>query len=132
MSGAEWPARRSGDRIVCGRLVAGRHVCQGELARVERLIPGQDSGVAQEVITLPTGFVEDPPGSHHWRLSARAQQQMAASRAAVGTRRRTAGALGSAPDVPRVLRGLPGPDWTRECPHCKCTARVTRVVLYSK
>ncbi len=64
-----WPARRVGDRILCGRKVAGRHVCQGELATVERLIAGSDARVAQTVITLPTGYVEDPPGSHHWLLS---------------------------------------------------------------
>jgi hypothetical protein len=131
MSGVEWHARRVGNRIVCGRKVAGRYVCQGELADVERLIAGPDARVAAEVITLPAGYVMDPPGSGHWRLTARARDQAERNRQPRGIRRQTAGELGSAPGIPRVLRGLPGPDWTRECPHCGCTARVTSAVLDS-
>jgi len=130
MSPTEWIARRVGDRILCGRQVDGRYVCQGELARVERLVAGNSVRAGHEIITLPTGFVMDPPGSSHWRLTARSQRQQAAGRKP--SHRREPGPdarIGSAPDVPRVLRGLPGPNWTRECPHCGCTARVDSVVL---
>lgn len=128
-----WPARRVGDRILCGRQVDGRYVCQGELAAVERplIIPG----VNQEVITLPGGYTEDPPGSHHWRRTARATEQAKAGRTPKGTRRSVRPP--SAPPDPAlpapVARGFPGPLWTRRCPHphCGCVARVDSAVLLS-
>ena len=129
----EWLARRVGERILCGRQVDGRYVCQGELARVESLL--LDGALAKvftnnEVVTLPTGYVEDPPSSHHWRLSSRARRQMQEHRQPVGTQRKFAGPpVTNVPDVPYVQRGFPGPDWSRECPHCGCTARVTSAVL---
>jgi hypothetical protein len=51
-----WPARRVGDRILCGRRVAGRYVCQGQLASAST------SAAGPRQVAFPSGFVEDPPG----------------------------------------------------------------------
>ena len=51
----EWLARRVGDRMLCGRQVAGQYVCQGFVADVSQF-GGKD------VAGFPHGYVEDPPG----------------------------------------------------------------------
>jgi hypothetical protein len=124
-----WPARRVGDRILCGRKVADRYVCQGELAHIEWpvLLPDMP---AVEMITLPGGYTEDPPGSNHWRMTERAVRQRARGRKPQGAKRNVRPAMTSDPNLPPpVQRGFPGPEWTRECPHCACTARITSAVL---
>ena len=132
MTATVWPARRVGDRVLCGHQVHGRYDCQGELARVEWLPLFGPGEPAVELVTLPSGFTQDPPGSKHWRLQTRARQQAREGVRPTGRRRTKAGTM-KGPDAtaPFVDRGIPGIDWTRLCPHCGCTARVGSVVLDS-
>lgn len=124
-----WPARRVKDRILCGRQVAGRYVCTGELAKIGRV--GYKRGVVRPVGTtaLPSILADqnDPYDERHridhvdW--SARAKRQIAEGRR---------------PDAhlergDRGGRGLPGEfhsragwprsplmeyEFTRRCPNC--------------
>jgi hypothetical protein len=85
-----WTARRVGDRIMCGRLVAGNPRCGGELCVV---VPGVST---PKLFELPGGLVavfdEEVP---HWRRSARWR---------TGSRR-PAGSQAYGP-------------FTRDCPRC--------------
>jgi hypothetical protein len=49
----EWLARRVGDRILCGRRVDDRYVCQGEIGYVQRDVADK------EEVYLPPGLFAD-------------------------------------------------------------------------
>jgi hypothetical protein len=132
----EWLARRVGDRVLCGRQVAGRYVCQGEIAemvwtRVQ--LPGLPD---EWVPVLGPGFTK-VPGTNHWRQQRRAARQTAEGRAARGNLRGSSDPAtfeGMPEDrVPVLKRVGPVPldDWTRDCPHCGAIARVRRDLLKS-
>jgi hypothetical protein len=72
-----WPARRVGDRVLCGRPTP-IGPCIGEIATL-----ATDGARFTEVV-LPTGLTEDPPGSGRWRLTARARRQREAGRTPAG------------------------------------------------
>lgn len=94
-----WPARLVGERVLCGRQVAGRYVCQGELA--EWFGPNHTM--------VENGIVSEAHGSRSRRLSARSQRKADEGRS------------------PAVIRGaeriFEGP-WTRKCPHCGVLALI--------
>jgi hypothetical protein len=103
-------ARRVQDRILCGRQVAGRYVCQGEIATVAvQRGPGRSvPGPFRDYVRLPRGMFAEP-GSQpvHWRQTARAAR---GGNVNVGPRY-------------RMSRGtswwsLPALPLTRDCPHC--------------
>ena len=105
-----WPARRVNDRVLCGRMVDGRHVCQGEIGRIVRdPLARYPSG---ELVALPAGMMAVALGSTHWVPNARG-----------GGRGRRLGAKWHP-----VIRY----PWTRACSHCGCVARVDAVVLQSE
>lgn len=110
-----WPARRVGDRILCGRRVAERYVCQGELVRVDHWSPRA---------LRPPGTVWEygDDGLDHLRLSARAERQAAAGRRPVGH-----GGTANGEGVDTRGRGSQFPEaayiarrFTIRCPHCRC------------
>jgi hypothetical protein len=107
--------------------VAGRHVCQGEIARI-RPVGGHDA------VVLPAGMLEDPPRSGHWRFNARAIRKLAGGEKPhapsmgrqVGDRQvpwnsKRPGGLGFVAELP----------FTRRCPEprCNCLATVTSDLL---
>lgn len=104
-----WVARRSGESIRCGRQVAGRYACQGVLATGSSLDP---DGTA--LLLIPDLLVEDPPGSLHFRPSARALRKLADGRD---------------PLYDRGGRMIMEPRWTRLCPHCGCIALIDSAQL---
>lgn len=66
-----WTARRAkrgdGDRFLCGRLVAGRHVCPEMIARLALDQPSSE-------IWLPVGLTDDgSPGAFRWSSYAAAR-----------------------------------------------------------
>lgn len=92
-----WKARRVGQRILCGR-PAPNGGCRGELALVERrsgaiTISGpagliiHEPGPTSEVVILPLGMYEDPPGSHFWRPAVRVRRSRQVRAAALPFRR---------------------------------------------
>jgi hypothetical protein len=61
----EWQARRAADRLLCGRQVDGRYVCQGEIATVS-------SRRGREYASLPLGLYAEPgTAPTYWRPTAR-------------------------------------------------------------
>lgn len=133
-----WPARRDGNRILCGRLVAGRHVCQGEVARVQ--LPGGDaetwkpdgSGKGGEYIFLMPGYKEVPRGSGNWIPNRRganmaARGQTPTWRTSLQVGQRDASRITKPPSTAALFpMQLP---FTIPCPHCKCVAEVTSRLL---
>ena len=110
MTRTVWPARRVKDLVLCGRMVDGRHVCQGEIGRIVRdPLSRYPSG---ELVGLPAGMMRDALGSTHWIPNARG----AARHLRLGTKWQP------------VVRY----PWTRTCPHCGCVARVDSAVLESE
>jgi len=118
MTRPPWPARRVGQRVLCGRMVDGQYVCQGELARIEVIDPlgAPLTGPQQEPEPpsfwwpfLESGAIESPAG--HVRLRKRAASKVAEGRQPVARRR------GPRPTAPP-------PPWTRQCPHCNVLAVV--------
>jgi hypothetical protein len=108
----EWTARRSGERILCGRRdTVGRMTCGGELARVMVQAPLEAPNF--EWATLEPGTTEDPPG--HVRLTTKAARQKREGRRPLG--RRTSEAL-SVIEIPQWRTTAPEPPWTRDCPRC--------------
>jgi hypothetical protein len=79
----EWHARRVGDRILCGRSTSNSGGCRGEIATISTTVgpvdrPGYREakrGELVEIVHLPLGLVEDPPGSGVWRATARARRR---------------------------------------------------------
>lgn len=110
----EWPARRSGDRILCGRMVDGRHVCQGEIAGMMRGASGMRPFLR--------GFVEASPG--HWEPSRTAREKMARGQRPA----HKALPVNAAGEKVRPIQA-PEPPWSRDCPHCGCVAVVQSGVL---
>lgn len=136
MSRTIWLARRVGDRILCGRMVDGRYVCQGEIADVDKRIRSKPKP------RLRAGLTADPPLENgdiaHWRESMRSVEQRKR-----GQRLRGHGLVGE-----RMVSGRRYPEWaiktrgapewspaampfTTPCPHCGCIARVQSAVLNS-
>jgi len=115
-----WPARRAGshrDIILCGRQVAGRYVCQGEIAYYAE----DDEGGGMWY--FPAGLIEDPPGSGfyrevtrfdprdpHWRRPQHVDPEGQKVNAWIAL----------------VDERLPA---RRRCPHCKTLAQVSRDLL---
>ena len=97
-------------QILCGRKVNGQYVCQGEIAVLSF---GR--------VMLPTGLCEDPPGSHHWRYSARARRQLASGRKPKGKGAERVALDHRIPELPL----------TRECPHCGVAAIITEDMVYN-
>jgi hypothetical protein len=117
-----WPARRVEDgpvigRLLCGRQVNGRYVCQGLVAHTA------SEGIPARVrVMLPQGLVEDPPGSRFWRQTSRATQRASERRGSV--RRH----VPKGDTTPQPLNE-PSIPWQRACPHCRSIAIVTEDVL---
>lgn len=143
-----WTARQVGYRILCGHQVDGRYDCGGELARVISGWHSMPDGTSSPddlstmldlstlgVVSLGEGFVEDPPGSAHWRRTNRAERQLEAGD--TPRSRRSMGSWGSPPT--RSYPDWPGtpPEyahpapWTRECPRCGRTAIVQFALLWT-
>ena len=131
-----WPARRVGDRILCGR-PAPDGGCRGEIATVGRMVhedngpDDPDRGRIEDRIVLPRGLTEDPPGSARWRWTARA------SRARAAGRRPDPRFRNPEEDAPQAQReSLTGhraprlPLW-RQCPVCNVLAEVSPDMLTS-
>ena len=110
----QWPARRSGDRILCGRMVNGRYVCQGEIAD---MIQGP-YGLRPYL----RGFVEASVG--HWEPSRTAREKMARGRRPSHKAR----PVNAAGEKVRPIQ-VPEVPWSRDCPHCGCLAIVQSGVL---
>lgn len=106
-----WPARRVGDRILCGRPPPPSGGCRGEIALVGRY---DDVG---EYAFIGSGMAEDPPGSNHWRRTK--------SHRGAGVQRLTLHMLGSGA---RSAVIPPMPLWVR-CPTCGDEAEVTADLL---
>jgi hypothetical protein len=142
-----WPARRSGGRILCGRKVDGRFVCQGELAYAIGVatIPVEDlaefnSYIGAEndtpapapYVSLPPGMTEDPPGSGTWRMTSRARRRVAEGRLGRNRGNETfslARRRSSTSSVEAAVTDSARLPLRRECPHCGCLAEVTAAVL---
>jgi hypothetical protein len=100
-----WNARRSGNRILCGRQVNGRYVCQGVVALV----------FGSATIEPPPEMVEDPPG--FLRPTTRRLRKEA-------DRRRSK--FPGPDDEDRLERPSPRLPWRTACPHCKALVEVSR------
>lgn len=115
-----WQARRSGaNRVLCGRMVGGRYVCQGDIAIV--------MGGA---VWPPKGMVEEPPGSGFWRLTSRAARKLAAGvQPYAQTMARHPDQRPDNWESPAYT--APPLPWRRQCPHCGQLAEVSERVLHS-
>jgi hypothetical protein len=144
-----WPARRSANRVLCGREVGGRYVCQGEVARIDcpsrralewsptvphHPIEPHDPRDGPEFVFLPPGLKESPPGSGHWvpnsrgrRIADRHGAPTSSTGRQVGQRvvDRMRPSESTAALHPMTL------PFTRPCPHCGTIAEVTAAVLES-
>lgn len=126
-----WPARRDryGSRLLCGRPVPDRGYCGGEIARVESSValPDGAGGWTERpggpFALLPWGMIEDPAGSHFWRLSNRAKNQRDRGQKAPGHAAR------AAKGERRVAQTIPELPWRRLCPKCGVVAEVTAALL---
>ncbi|MGI8657376.1 MAG: hypothetical protein ACR2K4_01225 [Candidatus Limnocylindria bacterium] len=110
MSTTIWTARVSGDRMLCGRMVAGQFACTGEIA----FLAYGSGGVRRPGLR---GMVEDPAGSNHWRPTVTGTEKLAAGYKRSAYKRRATTADGRRVSPVKV----PAPGWTRACPHCECT-----------
>jgi len=115
VTSTEWLARRSGNRILCGRMVGGRHACQGEISE---LMLGS-GGVRRPILR---GFVQREDGL--WEESRTAREKVATGRRASFKAR----PLNAAGEKVRPIQ-VPKIPWRRLCPVCRCTALVESVVL---
>ena len=122
MTERKWPARVSGDRLLCGRQVEGRYVCQGEIA----VLMFSSGGIRRAGLR---GFVEKPSGSGRWEPTVTGKEKLAAGYKRSAYKRRAITTDGRRV-YPVKVPPLP---WTRDCPHqnCKCTALVDSAVLES-
>lgn len=113
MTGPPVPARRVGNSLLCGRPDRYRGHCGGLIA----IVLEDAAGPGWTFLML--GMIEDPPGSHVWRLSNRAKKQRQGGQEAPGhSLRATRG-----PGV-TGFRPVPMP-WRRLCPDCLVLAEVT-------
>lgn len=135
-----WTARRSGARVLCGRNVSGRYVCQGEIARINRhgqaagdeLSADPDDG--HEVVFLMPGYVEDPPLSGTWRPSARRRKMTGRGQSVTLNTDRQVGQRDAArmrtPASTAAFMPMRLP-FRLPCPHCGMLAEVPVDVLSS-
>jgi hypothetical protein len=107
-----WPARRVGDRILCGRPVPDGG-CRGEIATVE--IPTDGA----PWFAIPIGFKEEPPGSHIWLPKRRTRKR-------AGRPMTFASGGRSYVHIPQA-----SPPFWRACPVCNVLAEVTADLLES-
>jgi hypothetical protein len=141
-----WKARRVGDRILCGRPVPDRGYCNGLIADVTvtdafvRSIAGPDLPTTPLTIAIPPeAMVEDPPGSRHYRLSARAKRQSERGGRPTANRGRDKPPYNfthvSPAHYPLETRAslspIPKVPWFRPCPVCNVLAEVTADLLAS-
>ncbi len=105
----EWPVRRVGNKLTCGRRVGGQHVCQGYMGWV---INGKHPAP-------PTGYVEAPPGSGFYVLARRSARLRAEGRSPILRRPFGRKREDHARDLP----------WRLRCPHCRVVGVVTDEVL---
>jgi hypothetical protein len=127
MTTTVWPARRVGERILCGLQVDGRYVCQGEIAKIVILPFYDDQGLRDPEhasIRMPRGLMRDPATPNHWVPNLRSRRREDDGRTGDVSRRRLIKSTSKA----NVVAKTP---WTRECPHCGCTAIVESAVLNS-
>ncbi|HEX5040414.1 MAG TPA: hypothetical protein VFW95_09785 [Candidatus Limnocylindria bacterium] len=107
-----WPARRVGERYLCGRTVNGRSVCQGEIATVDPMNP--DGSAMYE-----RGMVDqDDPG--RWPDNLGIQDATGILHLREHTRRRKKRRGYDESGMWPAAR-LP---FTRKCPHCGSINRV--------
>jgi hypothetical protein len=115
----EWRARRSRDRLLCGRKhpVTNEYVCRGEIA----VLRPSTGGLLRAGLK---GFVETPPGSGWWEPSVTSKEKVAVGRRPAN-KARPLDARG------RRVRPVKVPDypWRRLCPECNCTAVIDSAVL---
>jgi len=109
-----WTAHRVGGRLLCGRMFAGRYVCQGEIGSVAHSSLGGQA-------SPPPGYVEGPPGM--WELSAHLQSRLDVGRRPAWRRKMPST---SGPVIP--LHPSKDP-WKARCPHCRAVVQVTPDVL---
>ena len=123
-----WPARRSGNRVLCGRTspLDGQYVCQGEMAQIRLAYGGAaddwTDAAEQEQIVLPPGMTQDPPRSRNWRLTSKAQRAPEGGRRPVGQKRHQ-GDGGTTMVGPWEAPSLP---FRRRCPHCNVMGEIQR------
>ena len=121
MTDTEWPARVSGDRLLCGRRMAdGQYACTGEIA----ILAFGSGGIRRPGLR---GFVENPSGSSHWEPTVTGKEKLAKGYKRSAYKRRATTADGRRM-YPIKVPPLP---WKRKCPHCNCTALVDSAVLDS-
>jgi len=127
---AEWPGRVVGSsyqtRILCGRRVADRYVCQGEVGLVS-------SAKAEYAVLASLGAAPDTDDV--WRLTSYASTRTERGERPRFRRPPEVGFRGSLLDEARNLDGrLPVIEWPfrAECPHCHCIVVTTLDVLTSQ
>lgn len=138
----EWPARyvHAGDRILCGRKVAGEYACTGLIAHVVTELrppsgPGPNPGMLApgdvRSVALLDGDVQRADGMVE--LSARGRRQVQAGRR---PRLRRPADTGASQPIGAYSRSEPlrtGPmarlPLSRRCPHCGTVAVVTEATL---
>lgn len=135
-----WPARRVGDRILCGR-PAPNGGCRGEIAiigPVKSVGPAERPGYPDapgdaltERIQLPRGLTEDPPGSSMWRETAKAQRRRLQGRVAPKRRDPSSGERSDAWPYTSSAFMVPALPLRRRCPTCGTLAEVTAALLSS-
>ena len=129
-----WPARRVGDRLLCGR-PAPDGGCRGEIATIGRTVgsvdrpgyPDVPRGQIAEYVKVPGGMTDDPPGSGHWRPTARAARREAKGRRPALAEPRWPPARW--PDGPWTSLNPSALPFRRRCPVCNVLAIVTADVL---
>lgn len=123
--GPPWPARRVGDRILCGRPTPLSGGCRGEIGLIvhydvsiddPRVLAGILTAAA---VTLEDGLVEDPHGSNIWRVSKRAKDLRARGQK-VGL---------PAERGKRLWRTEPALPFWRACPDCRVLSEVRSDLL---
>jgi len=111
-----WPARRVGDRVLCGRQDAhsGRYICQGEIGHI---VPDPLRRYASgELVGLPLGMKRASLGSTHWVPSARNKR---------------GGSLRTTRIPETEWHPVITYPWTRACPDCDVASIVMLDVLSS-
>ena len=112
-----WPARRVGDRLLCGRPCSP--ACRGEIAR----------NVTGGNVTLPTGLVQEPPGSGTWVLNSRARRKLTDRFGPTG--RKLGYFMKPNRDGPWMTdRQIAAVPFRRRCPVCNVLAEVTADLLH--
>ena len=111
----EWLARRTWNgNVMCGRMVAGQHVCQGPIGAVD----------ADGTFYFLPGIVEDLERPGWWRSTARSAERIASGRLPRWHRtvRTSSGERALVWKSPQLPARYP-------CPRCSCIALVDSLVL---